>query len=93
MRTPLIAGNWEMNTTLDEAVILARDMVVGLESVEGVQKLVCPPFISLAAVSAALKGTSVSVGAQDMYHAEKGAYTGEISPIMLAGRWQYCIVG
>jgi len=82
-----------MNTTLDEAVKLAGDMVAGLQGVKGVEKLVCPPFVSLAAVSTVLKGTSVNVGAQNMYQAEKGAYTGEVSPLMLAGLCRYVILG
>lgn len=93
MRTPLIAGNWKMNTTLDEAVKLVEMMRAELAGIDGVEKLVCPPFISLAAVKTALKGTSIEVGAQNVYFQEKGAYTGEISPLMLTGLCSYVIIG
>jgi len=93
MAVPLIAGNWKMNTTIAEAVALVDGMKVGLEAVNGIQKAVCPPFISLAAVAEALRGTSIRVGAQNMYYEDKGAYTGEVSPAMLADICQMVILG
>lgn len=93
MAVPLIAGNWKMNTTIQEAVALAEGIKAGLEAVNGIQKAVCPPFVSLAAVAEVLRGTSVRVGAQNMYHAEKGAYTGEVSPSMLKDICQLVIIG
>lgn len=93
MRTPIIAGNWKMNTTIDEAVALVRQMKDELDAVVGVEKVVCPPFISLAAVSRELAGTSVEVGAQNMFYEDKGAFTGEISPLMLAPLVKYVILG
>jgi triosephosphate isomerase len=93
MRTPLIAGNWKMNTTLDEAIALVKEMLPGLEQIEGVEKVICPPFISLAAVKGLLEGSSIKLGAQNMYFEEKGAYTGEISPLMLAELCQFVILG
>jgi len=93
MRVPLIAGNWKMNTTVNEAVKLVYDMKQRLDSVKHIEKLVCPPFISLAAIKDALKGTTVKLGAQNMHFMEKGAYTGEISPLMLAGICEYVIIG
>jgi triosephosphate isomerase len=93
MRTPLIAGNWKMNTTLDEAITLVKEMRPGLEGVKGVEKVLCPPFISLTAVKGLLKGSSIKLGAQNMYFEEKGAYTGEISPPMLAELCQFVILG
>jgi triosephosphate isomerase len=89
----MIAGNWKMNTKLEEAVALVKSMLPGLDGISGVDKLVCPPFISLAAVRDVLKGSSVQLGAQNMYHEEKGAYTGEISPLMLARLCDYVILG
>lgn len=93
MRVPLIAGNWKMNTTVSEAVMLVTEMVIELDKVVNVEKAVCPPFISLTSVKEVLAGTSVKLGAQDLYYLEKGAYTGEISPLMLAGICDYVIVG
>jgi len=93
MRMPLIAGNWKMNTTLDEATRLAREMLPGLEAISGVGKVVCPPFVSLDAVGGIIKGSSVKLGAQNLYFEEKGAYTGEVSSLMLAGICEMVIIG
>src|SRR4030042_1540313 len=93
MRIPLIAGNWKMNTTVDEAVGLVKEMLPGLDAIDSIEKLVCPPFISLISVREVLKGSSVKLGAQNLHYIEKGAYTGEISPLMLAGICEYVIIG
>jgi triosephosphate isomerase len=92
-RVPVIAGNWKMNTTVPEAVGLVKATLPGLEKVRGVEKVVCPPFVSLAAVGEVLKGSSVKLGAQNVFYEDKGAYTGEISPLMLAGLCEYVIIG
>jgi triosephosphate isomerase len=93
MRSPLIAGNWKMNTTLSEAVTLARQVRQGISGVYNVELVLCPPFISLAAVREVLKGSSIGVGAQNLYFEEKGAYTGEVSPLMVADLCDYVIIG
>jgi triosephosphate isomerase len=93
MRTPLIAGNWKMNTTIEEAVSLIKTMQPGLQKIQGVEKVLCPPFISLTAARAILKGGSIKLGAQNVFYEEKGAYTGEISPLMLADLCEYVIIG
>jgi triosephosphate isomerase len=93
MRTPIIAGNWKMNTTVAEAVSLVVAMKDRLDAIRGVEKVLCPPFVSLMAVGEALRGTSVALGGQNIYFEEKGAYTGEISGLMLAGLCQYVILG
>jgi len=93
MRIPMIAGNWKMNTTLSEAVNLVKDMLPGLDEITGVDKVICPPFISLAAIREIIKGSSVRLGAQNAYFEEKGAYTGEISPLMLADLCEFVIIG
>ena len=93
MRTPIIAGNWKMNTTVDEAIALVREMRNGLQAAKGVDKVVCPPFVSLHTVSELLKPTDIGLGAQNMYWEERGAYTGEIAPGMIAGMCQYVIIG
>ena len=93
MPISLIAGNWKMNTTLQGAKGLVAEMRPALEAVEGVATVVCPPFVSLAAVAEMLQGSRIGVGAQNMYHEEKGAYTGEVSPVMLADLCEFVILG
>lgn len=93
MRVPLIAGNWKMNTTVSEAVELVKKMRQGLDEIANVDKVICPPFISLAAVKELIKGSSIKLGAQNLYFEEKGAYTGEISPLMLAELCEFVIIG
>ena len=93
MPDPIIAGNWKMNTSIEEAIQLASDMVEALDSVRGVEKVLCPPFISLEPVSKVIRGSSIKLGAQTMHHQVNGAFTGEISPAMLAGLCQYVILG
>ena len=93
MRTPIIVGNWKMNKTIEEAVNLVREMRPELNEVQGVDKVLCPPFPALAAVKELLKPTTIKLGAQNMYWEEKGAYTGEISPLMLQELCQYIILG
>ena len=93
MRTPVIAGNWKMNTTVGEAVALVRAMRAELDKVSNVEKVLCPPFISLAPVGELIKGSSIKLGAQNLYFAEKGAYTGEVSALMLAGLCELVIIG
>jgi len=81
-RTPLIAGNWKLNKTTDEAVELATAIQAGADA-PGVDVLVSPVFTVLAAVSKALKGSKVFLAGQNMHSELSGAYTGEISPTML----------
>lgn len=93
-RRPLIAANWKMNTTLDEARVLARTTSDALSSADlrRTEVVICPPAISLAAVHEAL-GERIQVGAQNMHWQPAGAYTGEISAQMLRGICNYVIVG
>lgn len=93
MREPLLAGNWKMNTSLNEAIELVKAMKQELDEIPGVEKVLCPPFISLAPINELIKGTSIKLGAQNMYFEDKGAYTGEISPLMLVGLCQFVIIG
>jgi triosephosphate isomerase len=92
-RIPMIAGNWKMNTGIDEAVKLVKAMMPEINKLQGVEKVVCPPFVSLAAVKEVIKGSSVRLGAQNVFYEEKGAYTGEVAPPMLAGLCEYVIIG
>ena len=93
MRIPLIAGNWKMNTTLDEAEKLTHDMLDSLDRIDGVEKVICPPFTSLTMIRGLIKGSSVKLGAQNMHFEAKGAYTGEISPTMLTELCEFVILG
>jgi triosephosphate isomerase len=93
MRLSLIAGNWKMNTTVTEAVALVQSMQQRLDEIKGVEKVVCPPFISLTAVAELVKDSSIELGAQNMHFEDKGAYTGEVSPLMLSGLCQFVILG
>jgi len=93
MRTPLVAGNWKMNTTVSEAEELVSGMLDRLDRIEGVEKVLCPPFVSLAALDGMLQGSSVKLGAQNMHYEPKGAYTGEISPPMIKGLCEFVILG
>lgn len=83
MRTPLIAGNWKMHLERGPAVSLAREVVSLVRDVSGVDVALCPPATALDAVSWALEGSRVLLGAQTMHWEAQGAYTGEISAPML----------
>ena len=89
----IIAGNWKMNTTIQEAAELVSAMAAPLDSHSAVERVVCPPYLSLSTVADLLKDTSVAVGAQNMHYEASGAFTGEVSPSMLQGLCQYVILG
>jgi len=82
-KKPLIAGNWKMYKTASEAVALVQTIKAAAHTVSDVAIVVCPPFTALSEVSKVLSGTSIALGAQNMYSAPEGAFTGEISPTML----------
>ena len=93
-RLPIIAGNWKMNKTVGEAVELIKQLKVSLSGAEGVEVIVAPPFTALHAVHKELEGSSIGLAAQNLHWEEKGAYTGEIAPLMLKELGcQYVIVG
>ena len=93
MRTPFIAGNWKMHKTIEEAVALVTELRSLLDGIEGIDVAVCPPFPALESVRRALDGSFIGVGAQNMHWEEQGAFTGEVSPRMLAGLCDYVIIG
>jgi triosephosphate isomerase len=93
VRTPIIAGNWKMNKTIPEAVALVTALRTPLAEVEGVEKVVCPTAVCLSAVRAAIGDAAIGLGAQNVYFEDEGAYTGEVSPRMLAGLCEYVIIG
>ena len=73
--------------------ICLGDLEAGLDAIANVDKVICPPFVSLAAVKEIIKGSSIKLGAQNLYFEEKGAYTGETSPLMLASLCEFVILG
>ncbi len=95
MRKKIVAGNWKMNKTPTEAKELAESIKAFLgEAPCPVEVVVCPPAIDLPAVTAALAGSQIGVGAQNMHHEAKGAFTGEISaPMLLDLGVKYVILG
>jgi triosephosphate isomerase len=94
MKRYLIAGNWKMNKTTGEAIELAQKLVESLKDVNDRDILICPPFTALYSVYQVIKGTNIKLGAQDVFYENSGAFTGEISPIMLKDvGCEYVIIG
>ena len=94
MRAPLIAGNWKMNTDGKSATALAKGLAAGATRFGKAEVAVCPPFVYLPAVSQALAGSPIALGAQNMHHEASGAYTGEVSAAMLVDLGcRYVILG
>lgn len=83
MRKKIVAGNWKMNKNTAEALDLANGLKALVAGVNGVEVVICPPFTLLSEVNKVVAGTNVKLGAQNMHTEEKGAFTGEISPLML----------
>ena len=94
MRKPFIAGNWKMNMNSASAVALAAGLAKELENIDTVDVAVCPPFVYLQSIAAALSASNIAVGAQNVYFEDNGAFTGEISCEMLKdASCTYVIVG
>lgn len=93
MRRPIIAGNWKMNTDPESAFELVDSMIEDLEVIEGVDIVICPPYVSLETFADLFDATELFLGAQNMFWEDKGACTGEISPLMLKGMCDYVILG
>ena len=92
-RMPIVAGNWKMYTTARAAAELCRSLRERIDGLTGVEKVVCPPFVFLALAGRELAGSSIKVGAQNVYWEAEGAYTGEVSPPMLVDLCEYVIIG
>ena len=93
MRKPIIAGNWKMHKTIAEALGFVSDIKDRVNN-EKVEAVICAPFTLLKDLKEATKGTSIKIGAQNMHFEEKGAFTGEISPLMLKELYMdYVIIG
>lgn len=82
MRKPIIAGNWKMHKTIAEALEFVNDVKDKVDN-DNVEAVICAPFTLLKDLKEATKGTNIKIGAQNMHFEEKGAFTGEISPLML----------
>lgn len=93
MRTPFVAGNWKMNKTVAEARELVSVMGKDLKNVKNVEKVLCPPFMSLVAIANLIGGTDLGLGAQNMHWEDKGAFTGETAPGMVKEFCKYVILG
>ncbi|MDR7866493.1 MAG: triose-phosphate isomerase [Sporomusaceae bacterium] len=93
MRKPIIAGNWKMHKTIAETVALIKELAP-LTAGAAAEVVVCPPFTALAAAKAALAGTAIRLGAQDMHWEKQGAFTGEVSaPMLRDAGCDYVIIG
>lgn len=94
MKHPLIAGNWKMFKTVPEGINLVNIIKAGVHKITDCDAVVCPPFTALRAISDVIRGTKIELGAQDMHFEAEGAFTGEISPLMLKDvGCRYVIIG
>ena len=94
MRRWMVAGNWKMNTSLSEATDLARSVKEGSAGITNGDVVLAPPFTALQAVYETIQGSRVLLAAQNMFYEDKGAYTGEVSPLMLKDiGCSYAIIG
>ena len=94
MRKPIIAGNWKMHKSVGEAIDFVTRLQNEIGRVQGVEVVVAPSFVALAPIAESLKGGNISLAAQDVFWEDKGAYTGEVSPLMLRDvGCKYAIIG
>jgi triosephosphate isomerase len=91
-RIPLVAGNWKMNTSVNEGVDLVRQ-ITAMQRPAGVEIAVLPPFTHLWALRDELEGTGIRLGAQNCFSEDSGAFTGEVSPAALSSVCDYVLVG
>ena len=94
MRKPIIAGNWKMHKTGKEGAMMVQELAFLVKDVNDVEIVVCPPFTALEKTKEAFTGTNIKLGAQNMHFEDTGAFTGEISPVMLQDiGCDYVIIG
>jgi triosephosphate isomerase (TIM) len=94
MRNWMVAGNWKMHNTIQESIALARIIKGQVGAVEKGEVVIAPPFTALHSVYEAVRGSRVALAAQNMFYEDKGAYTGETSPVMLKDvGCEYVIIG
>lgn len=91
MRRPIIAGNWKMHKSIAQAVALTQGIRAATQSISGADIVLCPPFTAIAAVADIVNDCPIQVGAQNMHWEDQGAFTGEVSPMMLSG-WCQCVI-
>lgn len=90
----LVAANWKMNKTFDESVSFIKEFKKLVDDIKDIDIVICPPFTALNAVAKELKNSNIKLGAQNMHCEDSGAYTGEVSPLMLKDiRCEYVILG
>ena len=92
-RKPVIAGNWKMNTDVESGINLVKQILDLSNNITNVEKIICPPFVSLTSIAKMLNGSSIQLGAQNVNANENGAFTGEISTAMLRGLISHVIIG
>ncbi len=93
MRKPMVAGNWKMNNTISETKALVDALVADVGKITEVDMVICPSFVSLAVAKRHTDGSQIKVGAQNIYWQAAGAFTGEISPVMLKDVCDFVIIG
>ncbi len=94
MRKPIIAGNWKLNNTVKESIELASSLKDSLSGISDIDIVICPVFTSLSAVKDAIADSNIKLGAQDVFWQDSGAFTGEVSALMLADVGvEYVIIG
>lgn len=94
MRKPIIAGNWKMNKTIGESCELVKALKPKVAGITDVEIVVAPVFTALSAVAEVIKGSNIKLAAQNMYWEKEGAFTGEVSPLMLKDAGcEYVIIG
>lgn len=94
MRQRIVAGNWKMNLgRVDEALAFVRSIRHALNDIDGIDRVLCPPYTVLAPLAEVLRATDIGLGAQNMHWEESGAHTGEIAAGMLADLCQFVIIG
>ncbi|MEX2426267.1 MAG: triose-phosphate isomerase [Thermomicrobiaceae bacterium] len=93
MRTLIVAGNWKMNTSLDEATRLASDVRSKISAVDNVERILIPPFPWIIPVGEVIAGSGITVGAQNCYSEPSGAFTGEVAAEMLSPHCSHVVVG
>ena len=93
-RKPLMAGNWKMHKTVDEAVDAARNLADRVSGASGVEIMIAPPFTALAPMADALQKTQIGLGGQNLFWEDEGAYTGEVSgPMLKSAGCRYVVIG
>ena len=92
-RKPVIAGNWKMNTDVESGINLVKQILDLSNNITNVEKIICPPFVSLTSIAKMLNGSSIQLGAQNVNANENGAFTGEISTTMLQGLISHVVIG